>query len=470
MIRQRLFALASVWLVACTATAPGPVPAAEPWRHGGMVSAANPYAVAAAAEILAAGGHAVDAAIAAHAVLGLVEPQSSGLGGGAFMLVYERASGEVRVYDGRETAPAGTTAELFLEDGAALGFVDAWQSGLSVGVPGTVALYAAAHQAHGRRPWAEVLQPAIALAEAGFVVSPRLHGLLKRVARVSQLDDHPESAAYFYPGGEALAVGARRKNPDYAETLRRVASEGVDAFYTGPLARAMAAAAQAPPRGGRLTAEDIGAYRVRVREPVCGDFLAYTLCSAPPPSSGLAQIAIAGLYERFTRGSTSDDEGERLRAFVDAQRLAYADRDHYVADPAFAAVPTAELIDPRYLDQRAGERFAPAAPATPGDPGRALRDAPLAEHFGRDSTHELAGTTHLSVIDVYGNGVALTASVEAPFGSARWVGGFLLNNQLTDFARDPRAEGPPPANVPAPGKRPRSSMSPTLVFDANRRL
>lgn len=440
-------------------------PADAGWPHGAMVTAANPYAVDAAAAILAAGGHAVDAAIAAHAVLGLVEPQSSGLGGGAFMLVYERAGDRITVYDGRETAPAAVTPELFVEDGEVLGFVPAWQSGLSVGVPGAVALYESAHEAHGKRPWPELFAAAIELAETGFVVSPRLNYLLERVRRVSELDDHPDTAAYFYPDGEALAVGFVRDNPAYAQTLRRIANEGARVMYEGSLAEAIVAAARAQPRGGAMTSADLAAYRVRVGEPVCGPFRHYRICSAPPPSSGLAQIAIAGLYERLAGPSRGADT-EAVRAFVDAQRLAYADRDHYVADPVHAEVPVAALYAPRYLDHRARERFAPGAAASHGDPVQILEGVPMALRHGDDTTEGFPGTTHISVIDGYGNAVALTASIEAPFGSSRFVGGFLLNNELTDFARDPRTEGRLAANAPAPGKRPRSSMSPVLVFDA----
>lgn len=438
--------------------------ASRTWPHGAMVTAANPYAVEAAAAVLERGGHAVDAAIAAHAVLGLVEPQSSGLGGGAFMLVYERASGELTVYDGRETAPASVSPELFVVDGEPMNFLAAWQSGLSVGVPGVVALYEAAHERHGRSEWSTLFDAAIELATTGFVVSERLNYLLGRVARVSELDDNPATAAYFYPGGEPLPVGYLRDNPDYARTLRRIATEGASIMYEGEIAEAIAAAVQAPPRPGTLTVDDIAAYRVRVHEPVCGPFRAYRICSAPPPSSGLAQIVIAGLYDRLA-GDTGGLDNDALRAFVDAQRLAYADRDHYVADPEHTDVPTHDLYAAAYLDARARERFAPGAPATPGDPGLVLHDQAAAARFGRDTTMPLPATTHLSIVDADGNAVALTASVEAPFGSSRLVGGFLLNNELTDFARDPREGRPLAANAPGPRKRPRSSMSPVMVFD-----
>lgn len=445
-----------------------PIMASQPTRqHAAVVSAANPYAVEAAAKMLEAGGHAVDAAIAAHAVLGLVEPQSSGLGGGAFMLVHEPNDKDV-VYDGRETAPAGAAADLFVEDDEVLGFVDAWQSGKSVGVPGIVAMYKVAHDEHGKLPWGDLFEPAIKLATEGFVVSERLNNLLARVARVSLLDDHPESAAYFYPDGEPLPVGFVRKNPDYADTLRQIAEHGPGVMYEGPLAEKIVAAARQEPRPGSLSLQDLAGYEVIVREPICGDFRVYRICSAPPPSSGLAQIAIAGLYDRLTAGENEPTELSRVRAFVDAQRLAYADRDHYVADPAFVAVPDQQMIHPTYLDHRASERFAPDAGATHGDPGLAVDDRAVASLWGLDATEEAPGTSHLSIVDHDGNAVALTATVEAPFGSSRFVGGFLLNNEMTDFSRNPRDEsGQLVANAPAPGKRPRSSMSPTMVFDGS---
>ena len=429
------------------------------------MAAANPHAVAAAIEILAEGGHAVDAAIAAHAVLGLVEPQSSGLGGGGFMVVYERSVAELDVYDGREIAPAGATADMFMRDGKPLGFLDAWQSGLSVGVPGTVAMYALAHREHGRLDWSDVFAPAIRLATEGFEVSPRLANFLQRLGRATRLDDNPDTAAYFYPDGMPLGTGDRLKNPEYAETLTRIADEGIQAFYAGDIAVQIVAAARAAPDGGSLTVEDIGNYRAIRRDAICGGFRDMSICAAPPPSSGAIQILIAGLYDHFVAGE--EGPGGKVRAFVDAQRLGYADRDHFFADPAFIDVPVTALIDAEYVRFRAGERFAPDETPVHGDPSvvmaRSLSGAPA----GVDSTHEIGGTTHLSIIDRNGNAVSMTASIEGVFGSSRWAAGFLLNNELTDFARQVPAGGRMPANAIAPGKRPRSSMSPIMVFDAN---
>ncbi|MEM8618052.1 MAG: gamma-glutamyltransferase, partial [Pseudomonadota bacterium] len=439
------------------------------WPHGAMVAAADPRAVSAGLEVLQAGGHAVDAAIAVHTVLGLVEPQSSGLGGGAFMLVYDRESDRTIVYDGRETAPMAVTENLFIdENGAVLGFIDAWQSGRSVGVPGVVALYEAAHQAHGLSSWDSLFANAISLAEDGFEVSPRLANLLasERLRRFVRLDDHPESAAYFYPGGEPLGVGDRRDNLAYAKTLQRVADEGADVFYDGEIAAAIVASVGEEPRPGALTLQDIAEYEVIVREPLCGAWRAYQICSAPPPSSGgVAQNMIAGLYDRLLAGAEETEEAY-LQAFVDAQRLAYADRDHYVADADMVTVPALDLISPAYLDARAAQRFEPSGKAFPGDPGEVLGKGAMIDLWGRDQTEDVPGTTHISIIDAAGNAVSMTATVEAPFGNSRMVKGFLLNNELTDFSRQPRLAGRPVANAPGPGKRPRSSMSPTLVFDA----
>lgn len=435
------------------------------WNKGAIVAAANPHAVAAAIEMLQRGGHAVDAAIAAHAVLGLVEPQSSGLGGGAFMLIYEHANRNLAFLDGRESAPAGATVDMFVRDGEVMSFVEAWQSGLSVGVPGAVALYKRAHDEHGKLAWAELFQPAIRLAQNGFEVSPRMHNSLVLVAPRGRLDENPATAAYFYPDGEPLPVGHLLKNPEYAATLGRIAEEGIGAFYRGEIADAIARAAQAAPNGGSLTAEDIAGYAVIERPVICGDFRAMKICTTSPPSSGAAQIMIAGIYGHLTTDvSTKPD---KIAAFVDAQRLAYADRDHYFGDPDSVDIPLHDLLNPKYIQFRATERFAPDAQPVHGDPGKVLRNEPVANLLGEDETEEAAGTSHMSIIDNDGNAVSMTATVEGYFGSARWVGGFLLNNEMTDFARAPSADGKPVANAIIPGNRPRSSMSPTMVFDEN---
>jgi len=439
--------------------------AADAWTKGAMVAAANPHAVAAAIEILEKGGHAVDAAIAAHTVLGLVEPQSSGLGGGGFMVVYERSAEKLSVYDGRETAPAAATEDMFIREGEPLGFLDAWQSGLSVGVPGAVAMYQLAHSDHGRLAWQDVFQPAIRLATGGFEVSPRLAGFLQKMGRATRLDDNPDTAEYFYPDGMALQAGDRLKNSEYAETLTRIAGEGIQAFYSGKIATQIAAAAQAEPDGGKLTVADIENYTAVRRDAVCGGFREMSICAAPPPSSGIIQVLIAGLYDNFI--ADADSRGDKVRALVDAQRLAYADRDHFFADPAFVDVPVDALIDSDYVRIRAGERAAPDEMPAHGDPSVIFNKTLSRISWGTDTTEEIGGTTHMSIIDRYGNAVSLTASIEGAFGSSRWAGGFLLNNELTDFARQRSADGRIPVNAVAPGKRPRSSMSPLMVFDEN---
>jgi len=443
--------------------ATGKITPVEPWSRGAMVSAANPYAVDAAAAILARGGHAVDAAIAAHTVLGLVEPESSGLGGSAFMLVYERKSNTLVFYDGREKAPAGAAADMFLRDGSPMGFREAWQTGLAVAVPGAVALYEKAHRAHGQLAWNDVLQPAIDLAQTGFDVSPKLSNWLTRLQPMIDVENAPAVADYFYPGGEALPVGFRRVNREYAATLRQIADEGAAAFYGGSIAEAIVERAGRAPMGGPMTVSDVEAYEIVVREAVCGPFRELRICSAPPPSSGIAQVMIAGLYDRLG-GATAAGIDDKVRVFVDAQRLAYADRDQYVADSDYIDVPIAAMIDSRYLDHRAGERAAPNAQPQPGDPVAVVGGTAYFEAHGRDTTMELAGTSHFSIVDANGNAVSMTASVGAPFGSLRWVHGFLLNNEMSDFAFAPTENGQTVANVIEPGKRPRSSMSPSMIF------
>ncbi|MFT5210460.1 MAG: gamma-glutamyltranspeptidase/glutathione hydrolase [Flavobacterium sp.] len=461
-----LFAVLS--LIACSEVAEEPtkisVDATEVWTKGAMATAANPHAVKAAIKMLEKGGHAVDAVIAAHAVLGLVEPQSSGIGGGAFMLVFNREGRKLSFHDGREMSPAGAKVDMFMSDGKVMGFVEAWQSGKAIGVPGAIALYKHAHELHGKLPWASLFQPAIELARNGFVVSPRLAGMLPRIQKVSDLSKNPGASEYFFPNGVALQAGVLLKNPEYADTLEQVSLVGIEAFYSGDIAKAIAAAAQAAPRPGSLTVEDLAAYKVIDREVICGDFRDVDICTTSPPSSGGAQIMIAGLYDHLSANAQS--QSDKIAAFVDAQRLAYADRDHYFGDPDEIAIPIDDLLNPVYLKHRATEKIAPGAKPTPGDPNSVLHNKSAFNMWSADTTQEISGTTHLSIVDSEGNAVAMTATVEAPFGSSRWVGGFLLNNEMTDFARAVPDDGTKVANAIAPHRRPRSSMSPTMVFDA----
>lgn len=438
------------------------------WRLSGraMATAADKRAVEAAINVMKAGGSAVDAAIAAHTVLGLVEPQSSGLGGGGYMVVYDRKSNTTTVFDGRETAPATATADYFTVNGKNLDFVSAILSGKSVGTPGAVALYKAAHEKFGKLPWGADFEAAIKLADEGFIVSPRLANSLSPRYQAGPLGKTPATAAYFFPNGKALAAGDRRTNPEYAATLRAITRDGPAAFYSGAIAQNIVNAVHAGDIQGDLSLGDLAAYRILQKPALCGPFRDYKICSAPPSSSGgVAMNQIMSLYDLIS-ASTSDSTPEaNLRDFVLAEQLGYADRDHYVADPDAVTVPVADLLNPLYLKARAAAGFKPGDAPQPGDPGAVLRNKPIIDMWGRDANTAAPGTTHLSFIDFEGNAVSLTATVESGFGSQRWTNGFLLNNQLTDFTRPPTLGGKPVANAPGPGKRPRSSMSPTIVFD-----
>ena len=432
-----------------------------------MVVAADPRAARAGARILAAGGAAVDAAIAAQLVLNLVEPQSSGIGGGAFLLHYDGATGALAAYDGRETAPATATPELFVKpDGSLPGYIEALTGGRSVGTPGLLRMLEAAHRAHGALPWPDLFEPAITLAEAGFAIGPRLNKLLARVPTIARF---PDTAAYFLDGdGRPKPVGAILRNPTFADTLRRVAAGGADAFYRGAIAndiaRVVAASAINP---GGLSASDMAGYAAKQRPPVCLAYRGYRVCGMGPPSSGgLTVLQILGLLERFDVGALAPNSVDAVHLFAEASRLAYADRDTYIADPDFVPAPTGGLLDRSYLRARAAliDAEAAAADAPPGTP-------PGAEGARRKArSPEPPGTSHLSVVDRHGNAVALTSSIEFAFGSGLMARGFLLNNQLTDFSFAPERGGRDVANRVQPGKRPRSSMAPTMVFDTDGRL
>ncbi len=432
-------------------------------RH--MVVAAHPLAAAAALEVLRAGGSAVDAAIAAQLVLNLVEPQSSGIGGGGFLLHVEGDSGRIRAYDGRERAPAAATADRFLDaSGQPLAFIDAAASGLSVGVPSLLRLAEAAHQDHGRLPWARLFEPAIRLAEEGFLLSPRLHALLLEEERLAR--DPDARRLYFDGAGRPLPVGARIRNPRLAQTFRMIAEEGADAFYAGPLALAVVAAvASHPERPGRLALADLADYRAVVREPVCGPYRIWIVCGMPPPSSGgIAVLQILALLERFPVAQEPPLSPAFAHLFAEAGRLAFADRARYLADPDHVEVPVARLLDPAYLARRSA-MIRPDRSLGRAEPGELeLARADPAPQL------EPVSTTHVSIVDGEGNAVALTSSIESAFGSRIEVAGFLLNNQLTDFAFQPMRDGRPVANRVEPGKRPLSSMAPTVVLHRDGRL
>ncbi len=439
------------------------VPEAKPnpgWHGGAMVAAANPLAVEAGLEILRQGGSAVDAAIAVQAVLGLVEPQSSGIGGGAFLLHYSAASGDVVAFDGREVAPRGATPELFLDtNGQPLPFFRAQKSGRSTGVPGAVAMLEMAHQELGKLPWAASWQPAIRLASDGFPVPPRLALLLRQAQGMDPLGE--DARQYLMPKGEAMAEGQTLRNATYANTLQRIAREGAKGFYTGPVAKAIVVAATREPLPGTLSLEDLRDYRPQRLQPLCGPYRAYLVCGMRPPSSGgVAVLSVLGTLANFDMARNGPDSVRGWHLFVEAQRLAYADRDMYVGDDRFVQVPLAGLTDGDYLRSRAAlidpEHAMPTVSA--GNPPGAARMAP-------DSGGGFSGTSHFVVVDARGDVVSMTTTVESLFGSQRMAAGFFLNNQLTDFSFLPRgANGLPIANAPAAGKKPRSSMSPTIVF------
>lgn len=433
-----------------------------------MVVAAHPLAVNAGYDVLKKGGTAIDAAVAMQFVLGLVEPQSSGIGGGAFILHYSAGERRLRAYDGRETAPAAAKPERFLApSGRPLEFFEALLSGKSVGVPGLVAVLELAHRNHGRTPWRELVQPGIDLAEHGFALSPRLYKLLKGDRYLSR---DPFAGRYLYESdGHPKRIGTILRNPEYAAVLKDIGSKGASAFYREELARDIVAAVQRHPVDrGDLTVVDFERYRAKEREPVCGPFREYRVCGMPPPSGGgIAVLQILGVLARLPRTDLAGSPVTAVHFFAEAGRLAYADRNRYVGDPDFVHVPVAGLIAPDYLARRAAEVSASRSlgRAQPGRP-RGTETAAAAE----DRTLELEATTHLSVVDAEGNAVALTASIEFAFGNHRFVHGFLLNNQLTDFAFESDDESARPANRVEGGKRPRSSMSPTMVFDRDGRL
>jgi gamma-glutamyltranspeptidase/glutathione hydrolase len=429
------------------------------------VAAANPLATDAGYQVLKAGGSAVDAAIAVQLVLTLVEPQSSGIGGGAFLLHFDGK--KVQAFDGRETAPMAADEKLFLKDGKPVPFYEGVVGGRSVGTPGVLRMLEVAHKQHGKLAWASLFGPAITLAEQGFKISPRLHMLL---ASEQHLKKDATAAAYFYNAdGTPKAVGAVLKNPELAAVLREIASKGVDVFYRGQIARDIVAKVRAHPLNPGLLAEsDFAAYQAKVREPVCSDYRQYRVCGFPPPSSGGIAIAqMLGMLEPRNLSASVPVSGvpsaDAVHLISEVGRLAYADRGLYVADTDFVPLPGgswASLIDKAYLQDRAkGIASNASGKAQPGMP----RGATVA--MAHDRSPELPSTSHISIVDAFGNALSMTTTIEDVFGSRQMVRGFLLNNQLTDFSFVAEESGKPVANRVQPGKRPRSSMAPTLVFD-----
>ena len=429
-----------------------------------LVVAAHPLAAEAGLEILRAGGNAADAAVTVQLVLGLVEPQSSGIGGGAFMLHWSARDGRLRSYDGREVAPRAARADRFLDAlGEPIGFREAVASGLSVGVPGALRMLELAHRRHGRLPWRSLASPAIRIAELGFPVSPRLHKLLEQDR---DLRASPTARRLYYgEDGHAMPVGAIIKNAEYAETLRAIAEHGADALHSGPVAAAIVRAVRSHPSPGDLALADLADYRALEREPVCGAYRGRRICGVGPPSGGgITVLQMLGILERVGFERAQPGSVDAVHLFSEAARLAYADRARYVADPAFATVPVGGMLDSSYLGERAkhiGTNSMGSAPAGAPEGAPAAARVPEAES---------AGTSHYSIVDREGNAVAVTSSIEHAFGSRIMVRGFLLNNQLTDFAFVPEADGLRAANRVQAGKRPRSGMAPTMVFGGDGQL
>ncbi|MEZ0172261.1 gamma-glutamyltransferase [Microvirga sp. TS319] len=474
VIGAGLLALAPLWGSGVQAQTEAPAPEASTGRitkQAGtstrdMVAAANPLAAQAGREILAAGGSAVDAAVAVQLVLNLVEPQSSGIGGGAFLLYWDKTN--LVTLDGRETAPAAAKPERFLgPDGKPMKFYDAVVGGRSVGVPGTLRLLETAHGRWGKLPWPQVIAPALRLAEDGFTISPRLNGLL---GQEKYLQNDPIARAYFYQAdGTPKPVGTVLKNPAFARTLRDIAEKGADVFYTGDIAAdIVATVTRHTGNPGDMTLEDLRTYRVEERAPVCGPYRTYRICGMGPPSSGAVAVQqIMSVLE--TQDMAAMKPGpDAVHWLAEAGRLAFADRALYLGDPAFVSVPVRGLVDPDYLRSRAAlvspDRSMGRAKA--GDPPFQKTQFRFAPSDGIEF-----GTSHISVVDREGNAVAMTTTIEDGFGARLMTrSGFLLNNELTDFNFAPNEDGKPVANRVEPGKRPRSSMAPTIVLDGNGKL
>ena len=427
--------------------------AAEPF-----VIAANPLAAEAGLNVLKRGGSAVDAAVAVQAMLSLVEPQSSGIGGGAFMTYYDARTRKIVVYDGREVAPAQAVSTMFLDSsGKPLPFDTAVVSGRATGVPGAVKMLGMAQAEHGKLPWSSLFGDAERTADEGFIVSPRL----ERMIHADYAENHqPDVIAYFSkPDGTLLNAGDRLVNKPYAEFLRRLAAQGPAALYTGSTAARIVARTRQAPLAGSMTMADLAAYKPVKREPVCGPFRVYLLCAPPPPSSGVGLIQLLMMLDRTDIASLGPNDPQSWYLFAEASRLMYADRDRYVGDPAFVKVPVAGLIDPDYVARRAQLIGATAGPPPSAGAPRGAVEA------GADNTLEPTGTSHFIIRDAEGNVVSMTTTVESIFGTGRMVDGFFLNNQLTDFSFSPEdGEGRPVANAVAPGKRPRSSMVPSILL------
>ncbi|MBV1886108.1 MAG: gamma-glutamyltransferase, partial [Parvibaculaceae bacterium] len=436
-----------------------------------MVTAANPHATDAGYDILAAGGSAVDAAIAIEAVLSLTEPQSSGLAGGAYMLHWQAEKNRLEAYDGRETTPMGATPALFYSDEGQMDFFTAFRTGRAVGVPGVVAMLAQAHEEHGALPWADLFKPALRLATDGFHVSPRLAKSL--VAYRVSSERQTAMRDYFFTQNEdgtwaPLQAGHLLKNPAYARTLTLIAEKGARAFYAGTIADEIVDAVQnAPVYPGTLNLADMAAYKPIRREAICLPYRRFEVCGMPPSSSGgLTVLQTLGMLNESQMAELEAGSVEAIHLITEASKLAFADRNRYIGDPAVVPVPTEGMLNKFYLRQRSRE-IIPNHAAPKALPGKAGIQTGALGNWGSNVSKAQPSTSHFSIVDGDGNVVSMTASVEAPFGSRLMAGGMVLNNQLTDFSFAPSDENGPIANAVAPGKRPRSSMSPTIVFDEN---
>jgi gamma-glutamyltranspeptidase/glutathione hydrolase len=429
-----------------------------------MVAAAHPLAADAGKKILAAGGSAIDAAIATQLMLGLVEPQSSGIGGGAFILHFQADTGQLTSFNGRETAPAAAGPWLFSDNGKMMGWREAYVGGKSVGVPGVLKALADAHQQFGKLPWAQLFTETITVAEQGFVVNERMAKQLA-MGWNQGLKQLLPAKDFYYPNGEPLAAGTVLKNPQYAALLRKIASEGVSAFYQGENATALVQAVNnAAINPGQLTLDDLANYQAQQKEAVCIAYRVYRICSMTAPSSGgIAVLQIMGMLEQYDLAALKPNSLDAVHLISQASRLAFADRDRYLADPDFVSVPIAGLLAPEYLKQRAALISARDQQFAAGQPEGAVA-------LASGSAPEFPNTSHLSIVDAAGNAVSMTTSIENAFGSGLMVNGYLLNNQLTDFSLEPVIDGLLVANRVEGGKRPRSSMAPVMVFDADNQL
>ena len=468
LTRHFTLLFAPLALASCTAvqTASVPPPTTQLFAKG-MVSAADPRAAGAGVQILRQGGSATDAAIATMLALTVVEPQSSGIGGGGFYVETD-PRGEVETIDGREKAPAAAHPKWFLKDGKVISFADAVPGGTSVGVPGNMALAAKAHSLHGHLPWATLFAPAIKLAKDGFAITPRFYGALKASSETAAFT--PAGRALFYGAdGQPLPVGTLIRNPALAATLEQIARQRAKAFYSGGNARAITAQVTTAARNpAPMTTGDLTAYQAKDRTPVCAAYRQFRICGMGPPSSGATTVlATLGQLERFDLHALGQSSPTAWHLIAESQRLAYADRARYAADADFVAVPVAGMIDRQYLAARSalidpGSSMPHvSAGIPPGAEGLSRADTPLAQEYG---------TSHIAEIDRNGNAVTYTSTIESAFGSGLMAGGYYLNNELTDFDMQPELAGRMVANRVEGGKRPRSSMAPTLVFDPNGKL